>query len=323
MKYIGLIGYGCVGQGFYEILKRKYPEVKVQHIIVKDKNKKRPAGLPISFDVEEVIYNPLITIIAEAIDDSKAALIYALKILEQGKTLVTANKKMVAENLPILVEYTRKYGGRIFYEAAVAGSIPVIQTIKDYYKSEEIESISGILNGSTNYILTLMSEQGFNYEEALIKAQLQGFAESDPTLDVEGFDAVNKLTILIYEAFGQYIAPQNISTTGITEITLKDLARAKSESKKIKLIARADFQDGQLSMSVKPEIIGADNPLFQVDFEYNSVVINGKFSGIQQLTGKGAGSLPTGLAVVSDVVRERAYQAAISGFDENLYVSQE
>lgn len=300
---IGLIGYGCVGKGSYQILKEKYPSVIVDKIVVKNKNKQRPADLPITFDAEDIISNPETDLIIEAIDDAETALIYALEILQQGKTLVTANKKMVAENLPLLISTSREYGAHIFYEAAVCGSIPVIQNLNAYYRSEEIKSISGILNGSTNYILSLMSDEGISYKKALAEAQAKGFAESDPTMDVEGYDAANKLSILCYEAFGEYIAPDKIESSGITTITTATIELAKQENKKIKLIARGEIQNGCLVTSVKPEVISPGSPFYNIDNEYNTVLIEGKYSGIQQLSGKGAGSLPTGLAVAGDVAK--------------------
>jgi homoserine dehydrogenase len=300
---IGLIGYGCVGKGSYQILKEKYPSVIVDKVLVKDKTKERPSDLPITFDVEDIISNPEIDLVIEALDDAETAFIYALEILQQGKALVTANKKMVAENLPLLISTSREYGGRIFYEAAVCGSIPIIQNLNSYYRSEKIKSISGILNGSTNYILTLMYDEGISYKKALKEAQNKGFAESDPTLDVEGYDAANKLSILCYEAFGEYVAPDNITCSGITTITTATIELTKQENKKIKLIARGELQNGKLVTSVKPEIVAPGNPLYNIDNENNSVLIEGEYAGIQQLSGKGAGSLPTGLAVVGDVAK--------------------
>ena len=303
MKKIGLIGFGCVGQGVFNILKKQYPEISIKNIVVKDVNKKRPTGLSFTYDPGEIILDEDIEIIIEAIDDAKTAFEFAKKILEQGKTLITANKKMVAEYLPALVRLQKTYGGKIHYEGAVCGSIPIIHTIKDYYKHEQIKSITGILNGSTNYILTLMSSAGVPYEFALKEAQVKGFAESDPTLDVEGIDAANKLSILCYEAFGEYLAPHLIQSIGITGLTKNDLNTAKRDNKKIKLIASASYADGRLLASVKPHFISSEHPLYWIDNEYNSIIIEGEYAGKQQITGKGAGSFPTGLAVVADALR--------------------
>ena len=300
---IGLIGYGCVGKGSYQILKEKYPAITVDKILVKDRTKERPPALPLTFNAADIIRNPRIELVVEAIDDAETALTYGLQVLREGKVLVTANKKMVAENLPLLLHTAHESGGEIFFEAAVCGSIPVIQSLNTYYKSEEIKSISGILNGSTNYILTLMSEQGISYEEALADAQVKGFAESDPTLDVEGIDAANKLSILCYEAFGEYITPDEIECSGISTITSATVELTNKEFKKIKLVARAAMENGKVVASVKPEVIAPGHPLYNVDNEYNSVLIEGVYSGIQQLTGKGAGSFPTGLAIVADVAK--------------------
>lgn len=302
MNNIGLIGFGCVGQGFYNILGSKYPELQVKKVVAKNPEKKREVYVPVLFDAEEVIYDKEIRIVVEAIDDARAAFIYAKKTLEQGKILVTANKKMVAENMEELKEYVKNFGGKIFYEAAVCGSIPIIKNINSYFRNEKISKISGILNGSSNFILTQMTLNGQSYEDALKDAQARGFAESDPTLDVEGIDAANKLSILCFDVFGTYISPTDIDVEGITGIDQSVIEEAKNNGSKIKLIATVKLKDDSLALSVKPEAVSENHPLYHVDHEFNSVLVEGEFSGVQQLTGKGAGSFPTGLAVTADVI---------------------
>lgn len=302
MTKIGLIGYGCVGQGFHHIIKEKQLLVSIEKIGVKNKEKVRPKNYNYSFHPEEILQDPSIEIIVEAIDDPEAALLYAVKTLEQGKTYITANKKMVAENLPLLKETENKNGGSLLFEAAVCGSIPIIQLINNYYKNEKIISIEGILNGSTNYILSKMSTDELSYEEALYEAQVKGFAETDPTLDVQGYDAVNKLTILSYEAFGKYINPAAILRKGIEHVKLKDIKAASERGEKIKLIGTLFYEEDELKAFVRPTTINSDHPLYNVDYENNALVIEGEFAGKQILYGKGAGSLPTGLAVVGDLL---------------------
>lgn len=302
MKKIGLIGFGCVGQGFYEIVKEKQLPVHIAKIGIKDRLKERKKHLPFTFSPEEIVEDSAIQIIAEAIDDSEAALNYALSALRQGKIFITANKKMVAENLPLLKEAEVKNNGQLYYEAAVCGSIPIIHLLQSYYKNEEIISIEGILNGSSNYILTRMAAGSMPYDKALKEAQEKGFAEADPALDVQGYDAANKLSILSYEAFEKYIDPAAVMRRGIELIKTKDINEASDKGFKIKLIAKLYLNEGKLKSYVKPQVIDTSHPLYHVDDEYNAVVIEGKFAGKQVLHGKGAGSLPTGLAVAGDLV---------------------
>ncbi|UII21904.1 homoserine dehydrogenase [Fulvivirga ligni] len=304
-KYkIGLFGFGCVGKGLYETLTTNNDlDAEIVKICVKNRDKDRS---PISkdkfiYDPEEILNDENINIVVELIDDAKAAFDIVKKSLEKGKAVVSANKKMVAENLPELIELQQKYNTPLLYEGAVCGSIPVIRNLNDYYASEQITEVKGIFNGSSNYILTKLFQEGQSYAEALKEAQDNGFAETDPTLDVGGFDPKFKLSIVIQHAFGIAVHPENIFNWGIQNISDQDIEFAKERDLKIKLVAKASTIDDQISLLVAPHYIDSDNPLYHVENEFNCVLINGKYASEQTLIGKGAGSLPTGLAVLADV----------------------
>ncbi|UII33479.1 homoserine dehydrogenase [Fulvivirga ulvae] len=303
-KYkIGLFGFGCVGQGLYKTLSENNADAEIVKVCVKNKEKERSIEAEkITYDAAEVLGNKDINIIVELIDDPKAALEIVRAALKKGKAVVSANKKMVAENLDELIALQEEYKTPLLYEGAVCGSIPIIRNLEDYYASERIEEIKGIFNGSSNYILTKLFQEGKSYEEALGEAQANGFAETDPTLDVGGFDPKFKLSIILQHAFGIRQHPENIFNWGIQSITEKDIAFAKERNLKIKLLAKGHFDGKVLSTLVAPHFIDEQNPLYHVENEFNCVLINGKYASDQTLIGKGAGSLPTGLAVLSDVI---------------------
>jgi len=300
---IGLFGYGCVGQGFTELLlQNKQLDAEIVKVCVKHPNKPRP-GLTgqVVFDPDEILEDDSIDIVVELIDDASAALDIVSKALTNGKKVVSANKKMIAENLKLLDELQQKHKGTLLFEGAVCGSIPVISNIRNYYAHDDIQSISGIFNGSTNYILTKVIDQKLSYEQALSEAKKNGFAESDPTLDVEGYDPSFKLSILIRQAFNTYINPADILRVGITRISKADVQFAEENGLKIKLIAQAFKSGNKIKALVAPQFVDASDPLHGVDLEYNAVKFTSNTFGEQLLTGKGAGKLPTGLAVLADV----------------------
>lgn len=303
-KYkIGLFGFGCVGQGLFKTLAENNLDAEIVKVCVKNKNKQRSIDSDrITYNSSDILNDDHINIVVELIDDPQAALEIVRKALRSRKAVVTANKKMVAENLDELIALQKEYGTPLLYEGAVCGSIPIIRNLEDYYASEHISEIKGIFNGSSNYILTKLFQEGKSYEEALGEAQANGFAESDPTLDVGGFDPKFKLSIILQHAFGLRLHPDNIFNWGIQNITDSDIAFAKERNLKIKLLAKAYYNGDSLSALVAPHFIDSKNPLYHVENEFNCVLINGKFASNQTLIGKGAGSLPTGLAVLSDVV---------------------
>ncbi len=235
------------------------------------------------------------------IDDAHAAFKIVKKALENGKHVVTANKKMLAEHLEEIYDLQQKYDRSVLYEGSVCGSIPILRNLEEYYDNDMITSIEGIFNGSTNYILTKVFEERQSYIEALKAAQDLGFAESDPSLDVEGYDPKFKLTIAIAHTFGVFVKPENIINVGIQKISAVDLKYARENNLTIKLVARAYKIKGNIYGFVAPQFIPADHMLANVRNEYNAVLVEGAFAEKQVFIGKGAGSYPTGSAVLSDI----------------------
>lgn len=298
---IGLFGFGCVGQGLYTLLENN-TTFEIKRIAVKDNAKERNAPDHLfTFNNSDLLDDPEIDIIVELIDDSEVAFDIVSKALEKGKPVVSANKKMIAENLKELLRSQSIHKTPLLYEGAVCGSIPILQTIKNYHNYDEVESIEGIFNGSSNYILSKQFNDGQSYLSALHQAQKLGFAESNPTMDVEGFDAKFKLCLLAYQAFGIIIRPDQVENEGITKLTTDDFEFAQNNDFKIKLIAKVEKKGHNLSLSVRPTFIHRSEPLYHIENEENAVVLKSAAAGQQILTGKGAGSLPTGLAVFSDL----------------------
>ena len=226
-----------------------------------------------------------------------------VEAMNHGKSVVTANKAAVASNYHLLTETARKNGVRFLFEASVGGGIPILNALTTVLRANKYEEILGILNGTTNYILTQRTVYGLAYEDVLRTAQEKGFAEADPTADVEGYDVANKLTILMALAFGRYVPPAEIPTEGITGITPQRIAEASAKGNKIKLIASAALKDGELSYSVKPMELPASHPLAGVSNEFNAVFVKGNAVDELMFYGKGAGPLPTGSAVMGDVMQ--------------------
>src|SRR5688572_4859188 len=300
---LGLFGFGCVGQGLYHVLDET-PGIKaeIKKICVKHKNKPRPLSEDLfTFDAADVLNDPAIDVIVELIDDANAAFEIVKTALQNGKAVVTANKKMLAEHLEEIYTLQQKYGKPVLYEGAVCGSIPIIRNLEEYYDNDLLTGIEGIFNGSTNYILTKVFEERTSYTDALKTAQELGFAESDPSLDVKGFDPKYKLVIAIAHTFGLFVQPEDVINIGIDKISDLDLKFARENNYTIKLIARAFKHDGKVYGFVAPQFIENTNPLASVRNEFNAVQVRGAFAETQLFIGKGAGSYPTGSAVLSDI----------------------
>lgn len=302
---IGLFGFGNVGQGFSELLAHsKNPELEIKTIGIKHPNRHNTStNFKFTTSIHEIIDDPEIDLVVELIDDAEVAFEILKASLQKRKPVVTANKKMLAENLGTVYDLQYKLKTPVRYEGAVCGSIPIIQNLESYYANEAIECIEGIVNGSSNFILTKMTEDKIDFQQALDQAKALGFAESDPTLDINGHDAKYKLAILIAHAYGVVISPDDIIAIGIDKITQQDIRFAYQQHCTIKLIAKVEKRDDNLFAIVAPQFIPIENPLSQIRNEFNGVNITGEFAGKQHLNGKGAGGLPTGLAVLSDVVR--------------------
>lgn len=301
---IGLFGFGCVGYGLYEVL-QKTPGLKanILQIGVKNKTKVRPIGNEhFTFDKDEILNNENINTIVELIDDADAAFEIVKTALKKGKAVVTANKKMIAEHFEELLELQKLYQVPLLYEAAACASIPIIRNLEEYYDNDLLESLEGIVNGSTNYILTKTATDNVSYATALKDAQAKGYAESNPILDTGGFDAKYKLQILLAHAFGIVLKPEAILNIGIDKIGELELNYAKEKGYKIKLIAHAfKTSKHQVSAFVAPRFVKPNDKLFNVDDVYNGVVLETAFTEHQFFVGKGAGAYPTASAVLSDI----------------------
>ncbi|KOY86742.1 homoserine dehydrogenase [bacterium 336/3] len=301
---IGLFGFGCVGYGLHQVLEQtKGLKAHVKTICVKNKDKKRQIDEEnFTYDKNDILNDPSINVVVELIDDANAAFEIVKEALQKKKAVVTANKKMIAEHFTELLELQRKYEVPLLYEAACCASIPIIRNLEEYYDNDLLESFEGIVNGSTNYILTQTSVKNISYAEALKEAQEKGYAESDPTLDTGGFDAKYKLLILIVHAFGIVVKPADIFNLGIDHISDIELAYAREKSLKIKLVAQA-FKNaqGEVSCFVIPKFVDTQSRLYNVDDVYNGVITKTTFADTHFFLGKGAGAYPTASAVLSDI----------------------
>lgn len=312
MKKIGLIGFGCVGQGLYLLLNSTgYEKAQIKSIAVKSKDKPRIApNETLRYSAEELIDDPEIDIIIEAIDDADAAFDIARKTIVAGKDFITANKKMVATHLEELTALAQLNNVVFRYESAVCGAIPIVQTIDNYFAYEPILSLRGIFNGTSNYILSKIFNEKLEYRVALKQAQDLGFAETDPTADVGGYDPKYKLIILALHAFGVYLATEDVLNFGIDSLNKEDIDFARERNLKIKLVPSIYQIDGKVFGYVLPEFVSEKDNLYQVENEFNGVNIEAGFAGAQFLYGRGAGSFPTASAVASDldhVVNKRGY----------------
>lgn len=300
---LGLFGFGCVGQGLYHVLHETHGvKAKIKKICIKHADKKRSIDASFfTLNKEEILNDPEIDVVVELIDDSHAAFEIVKEALQKGKAVVTSNKKMVAEYFQELYDLQKKYDQPVLYEGCVCGSIPIIRNLEEYYDNDLLDSIEGIFNGSTNYILTEVFDGRKSYHDALKKAQELGFAESNPELDVKAFDPKYKLAIAIAHTFGVFVKPELIVNFGIDKISDVDLKYARENGFTIKLIARAFKQNGKVYGLVAPQFIETTHLLANVRYEYNAVLVQGAFAEKQIFVGKGAGSYPTGSAVLSDI----------------------
>jgi homoserine dehydrogenase len=301
---IGLFGFGVVGEGLYKVLQQTPSlNAEIKKVCIKNPLKKRNAPEHLfTLDKDELLDDEAINVIVEVIDDANAAFEIATHALRNGKHVVSASKKMIAENLPALLELQLETGNSFLYEAAACASIPVIRNLEEYYDNDLLHSIKAIVNGSTNFILTKMFEDKLDFIQALTLAQQLGFAESNPKLDVEGFDAVNKWSFLLTHAYGIVEHPENILFNGIQNIKATDAKVASEKKLHIRLVAQAQkLKNGGVAAFVLPQFVTEEDHLSFVKNEYNGVVIESGFADKQFFYGKGAGSFPTASAVLSDI----------------------
>ena len=308
---IGLFGFGVVGQGLYDIIKTKDLNLEIVKIAIKNPDKERtlPKGL-FTTDRDEILNNPEINTVVELINDTEAAFEIVSRALSSGKNVVSASKKMIATYLNELIELQHKYGTSLLYEGAVCGSIPIIRNLEEYYDNELLHSISGIFNGSSNYILSKGFLENLDYDSALKQAQDLGFAETDPTMDVGGYDAKYKLIIAAAHAYGVVINPEDVLNVGIQNLSPNDLQYAREKKLKIKLVPVAkELDDRHVTLFVLPKFVNESEFLYNVEYEYNGVTVQAAFADQQFFFGKGAGGHPTGSAVLSDIAALRySYQ---------------
>lgn len=315
---IGLIGLGTVGSGVFKTL-QNFDNIEVVKIAVKNKNKKRNIeGLDesiITDDAYEVVNNPEIQIVAELIGGVEPAFDLIKTAITNGKHIVTANKELLAKHGEELFNFAEKNNKVVLYEAAIAGGIPLIMPIKTILAGNNINKIKAILNGTTNYILTKMDIQGASYSDVLKEAQELGYAETDPTGDVEGFDAAYKITTLATIAFKKRIKFENVYREGITKINPEDMKAANEMGYKIKLIASAELnKDGKADVRVHPMLVPKSKTLAHIDYVTNAVSLTGHPVGDVTLSGPGAGEFPTASSVVGDIL------AIVSELDKTEYL---
>ncbi|MDK2814110.1 MAG: homoserine dehydrogenase [Thermoanaerobacter sp.] len=310
---IGLMGLGTVGTGVVHLInqngknieKKLGEKIEIKKILVKDPNKKRAsfAEGKITFDANDILEDEEIDVVVEVMGKEHPALEYIIKALKKGKHVVTANKEVIAVHGKELIKLATENKVNLLYEASVGGGIPIIRPLKQCLAANKIYEIKGILNGTTNYILTEMKQKGLDFEEVLKEAQQKGYAEADPTDDVEGFDAARKLAILCTLAFNKFILPEKIYTKGIKSISKSDIKYAEELGYHVKLIAYAKIDENErLEAWVHPVMIKKDNPLSSVNGVFNAILVDGNAVGEVMFYGQGAGMMPTASAVVADIM---------------------
>ncbi len=315
MKSVGIaiLGFGTVGGGTYNILAERKERIKeeygvditVKAIYVRNPKKAIANGAPqelVTDNFDDVITNSSIDIVAECIGGIEPAKTYLIEALKAGKNIVTANKELFAKHWGELEKYAKETKAGMYFEATCGGGIPVIRTLTQAMQANTLLQIKGIINGTTNYILSRMSDEGASYQDVLADAQALGFAEADPTADVEGYDASYKLSILSSLAFNRFLPVELIYREGISNVQAEDIAIGKGLGYTIKLLAIAKLIDGKIEARVHPVFLKNSHPLASVSGSFNGIFLVGDNVGDIMLYGRGAGSLPTGSAVVSDIV---------------------
>ena len=307
-----LLGAGTVGGGVYKLVERRAAEMpdkvgaelKITKVLVKNLQKKRE-GIPsevLTDDWEGIIHDPEISIVIELMGGVEPARTYILQALEAGKNVVTANKDLLAEHGQELMEAAERNHRDLCFEAAVGGGIPIIRPLKECLAGNEITEVMGIVNGTTNYILTKMTQEGWDFDDALKEAQRLGFAEADPTADVEGLDAGRKMAILASIAFHSRVTFKDVDVKGITKITAKDIQYAKEFGYTLKLLGVARNEGGKMEVGVSPMMIPSTHPLANVNDSFNAVFVHGDAVDDAMFQGRGAGEFPTASAVVGDLI---------------------
>ena len=313
---IGLFGLGVVGSGLWDILQEQaHQPFNIRKIGVQNPEKQRtPPAHFLTLQPETILEDPGIDVIVEAITHPEEALALVTQALRNGKDVITANKKMLARYLPQLLETAATHQRTLLYESAACGGIPVVRTLDEYFSAEPLDKLYGIFNGTSNYLLTQMFRYQLPFAEALKQAQEKGFAEADPSDDIDGADAKHKLILLSAHGQGLWVHPDQVLHFGIRHIQPADIAWAQNQGATIKLVPTGKrLADNRVALYVMPQLIQRDNPLFHIHDEFNSVHIEGLYSGRHVLTGRGAGSKPTASAIIADLLglqRRQQYRYA-------------
>ena len=310
MIKVAIMGYGTVGSGVFEVIrtneksidKKVGQELRIKYVLDLREFEGDPVREKLVHDVDVIVNDPEVKIICETMGGTKPAYEFTKQALLLGKSVCTSNKELVAAHGPELIKIAKENHCNYLFEASVGGGIPIIRPLNYSLTAEHIDSITGILNGTTNYILTKMDREGADFEDVLKEAQEKGYAERNPEADVEGYDACRKIAILSSLMSGKNVSYEDIYTEGITKISSADFKYAKQMNKSIKLLALSrDTQDGFFAM-VAPFLISREHPLYSVNDVFNAVYVHGNMLGDSMYYGRGAGKLPTASAVVSDVV---------------------
>lgn len=310
---VGLMGLGTVGTGVVRIIqghqedlqKQTGLSIEIKKILVRNMDKERTVSIPhelVTLDADELVNDPEIDVIVEVIGGIHPTKEYILQALENGKHVVTANKDLMAESGAQILSKAQEKGCDVFYEASVAGGIPILRALVEGFSSDRITKMMGIVNGTTNYILTKMSQEGADYADVLKEAQKLGYAESDPTADVEGHDAARKMAILSTLGFHVDMNLDDVQFEGISKVTAEDINHAKRLGYEMKLLGIAKRDDDLIEVSVQPTLVHHTHPLASVNGVFNAIYVHGEAVGETMFYGPGAGELPTATAVVADLV---------------------
>ena len=312
MVQIAVLGYGTVGSGVVEVIDTNHEsinrkagdEINIKYVLDLRDFPGDPVQEILVHDFETIINDPEVDIIVEVMGGLEPAYTFTRRALEAGKSVCTSNKELVAEHGVELLELARKNNINYLFEASCGGGIPIIRPLNSSMTADEIEEITGILNGTTNYMLSKMFYEGADYEEVLKEAQEKGYAERNPEADVEGYDACRKIAILSSLISGQQVDFEDIYTEGITQITKEDMMYAKAMGMTIKLLACSRRDEDHIHAIVAPYLLSSSHPLYSVNDVFNAIFVHGNVLGDAMFYGSGAGKLPTASAVVSDIVDE-------------------
>ena len=311
MINIAVLGYGTVGSGVVEVIrtnhelinKRAGEEICVKYVLDLREFPGDPVEEILVHDFEQIINDPEVAIVVEVMGGTGAAYSFVKRALEAGKSVCTSNKALVAKYGPELMEIAGEKKINFLFEASCGGGIPIIRTINESLTADAIDEVTGILNGTTNYMLDKMNKKGAGFDTVLKEAQQMGYAEADPTADVEGHDACRKIAILSSLAYGKFLDFEKVYTEGITKITPEDMEYAREMGRCIKLLGTSKrLGENSFYAMVAPFLVGQDNPLYGVSGVFNSIFVHGNMLGDAMFYGSGAGKLPTASAVVADVV---------------------